>query len=254
MSVLIYLILLATQAVVLATRQLDPSLLYRVTREDGIVEWATVLALVGVSFICLRLTPKDYPSKLKVAAYALGILCIIAIGEEVSWGQRIFEFETSESFKELNHQNETNLHNLIPAPLFNGIIIFGTAIVFTLIPMLWRKLKGSAPWWVPNEEISTLTLAVVLVNHYRVTSMPEKIGLGFLFILLIIATIQALASRKPPLIIASTLGWMTAGVLYSCRFVLPEANAQYEIRELLVILLVAKFCRQLQTQKPAEES
>ena len=119
--------------------------------------------------------------------------------------------------------------------------------------MIWRKLKSEAPWWVPDEEISTLTLAVVLVNHYRVTSLPERVGLVFLVFLLVIATFQALKSRKSPLIIASFLGWTTAAVLYSCRFVLPEANAQYEIRELLAILLVAKFCRQLQTQKPTDE-
>lgn len=34
------------------------------------------------------------------------------IGEELSWGQRIFGWETSEEFKEINKQDETNLHNV----------------------------------------------------------------------------------------------------------------------------------------------
>ena len=34
------------------------------------------------------------------------------IGEELSWGQRIFGWETSEKFVEINKQNETNLHNI----------------------------------------------------------------------------------------------------------------------------------------------
>jgi hypothetical protein len=43
---------------------------------------------------------------------ALAALLFVAFGEEISWGQRIFGWETPAAFQELNAQEETNLHNL----------------------------------------------------------------------------------------------------------------------------------------------
>ncbi|OOZ35386.1 hypothetical protein [Solemya velesiana gill symbiont] len=37
--------------------------------------------------------------------------CIYFAGEEVSWGQWYFLWDTPEVFQEINDQNETNLHN-----------------------------------------------------------------------------------------------------------------------------------------------
>jgi hypothetical protein len=39
---------------------------------------------------------------------ALGILCLICFGEELSWGQHIFHWETPEFLREINTQKETN--------------------------------------------------------------------------------------------------------------------------------------------------
>ncbi len=39
-------------------------------------------------------------------------LMFVFVGEEISWGQRIFGFDTPESLQETNVQNEFNLHNL----------------------------------------------------------------------------------------------------------------------------------------------
>ena len=36
----------------------------------------------------------------------------MGFGEEISWGQRVFGFETPEALKEVNEQDEFNLHNL----------------------------------------------------------------------------------------------------------------------------------------------
>jgi hypothetical protein len=41
----------------------------------------------------------------------MGVL-VLAFGEETSWGQHFFEFEVPESIREINEQQEFNLHNL----------------------------------------------------------------------------------------------------------------------------------------------
>lgn len=42
----------------------------------------------------------------------LGLFFFVCAGEEISWGQRIFGWDTPEAWQELNAQKETNLHNL----------------------------------------------------------------------------------------------------------------------------------------------
>ncbi|HBE40751.1 MAG TPA: hypothetical protein DDW27_06025 [Bacteroidales bacterium] len=42
----------------------------------------------------------------------LGLLFFVSLGEEISWGQRIFNIETPEWLGEINKQQETNFHNL----------------------------------------------------------------------------------------------------------------------------------------------
>lgn len=244
-TALIYLILLSTSVVVALTRYHDRALLYLLTREDGPVEWATVavlVALAAILFVRIRTLSEKCPLQLKVAGYALAVLSLLAAGEEISWGQRIFGFQTSESLKKLNYQHETNLHNLMPGELFNGLIIFAVGISLVAVPLAWRKWKTSEPWWLPSRELSLLTLAVIFVNHYRVRSLPEKIGLVVLVLILVGTTIQALREKNGRNIGACLLGWVTGGVLYHCRMILPAANQQYEIRELLVILVVMGYC------------
>jgi hypothetical protein len=42
----------------------------------------------------------------------LGMLFFIGFGEEISWGQRIFNLQTPEAVKKVNMQGELNIHNL----------------------------------------------------------------------------------------------------------------------------------------------
>lgn len=47
----------------------------------------------------------------------LALVFVFGFGEEISWGQRILGFETPELIKEINIQEEFNLHNLA---IFHG--------------------------------------------------------------------------------------------------------------------------------------
>lgn len=244
----IYLGLLATCAVCLATRYGHPTLLYRVTREDGPVEWASVMALLGLSLLVgrrLRSASSRLPRLGRLSGWCLVIAALLAAGEEVSWGQRLFGFQTGETMRAINLQRETNLHNLIPGELFNGLIVFSLGIAFVLVPICWRGLRPDAPCWLPSPELSLLTLDAILINHYRFRTVPEKVGIAVLLVLLAQQTACALAKRDGPLLAAGMAGWLTAGCLFHSRGVLRAANHQYELRELLIVLLVTVWALQI---------
>ncbi|MGH8119251.1 MAG: hypothetical protein ACRESK_01400, partial [Gammaproteobacteria bacterium] len=71
------------------------------------------------------------------------LACIYFAGEEISWGQSFFHWQTPETISRVNDQYETNLHNMSswldqkPRLLLAlGILIGG------IILPLWRKWKG----------------------------------------------------------------------------------------------------------------
>jgi hypothetical protein len=83
-------------------------------REDSVIEWAEVLAYASAFVFSVRIIRER--SGVVAVAYAL-IACaaILAIGEELSWGQRLFGLGTPEPLAAANRQGELNVHNMVDA-------------------------------------------------------------------------------------------------------------------------------------------
>ena len=81
--------------------------------EDGIYENLTALFFLLASGFFL----KAYISHRNKFLLLLAIVMFFGAGEELSWGQRIFEFATPNVIKEHNVQGEFTFHNL---EIFNG--------------------------------------------------------------------------------------------------------------------------------------
>jgi hypothetical protein len=93
---------------------LDVEQLHSLGDEDKFFEWATAFSLLaaGVMFFLHYLKVVYHLKSRNLFLLALAILMFIGFGEEISWGQRIFNFSTPESLKEINEQKEVSLHNI----------------------------------------------------------------------------------------------------------------------------------------------
>jgi hypothetical protein len=88
--------------------------------EDGIFENASALLFLVSSFLFLFLFFKAWKTMTRFSGLKLGnyitvilsFLFFVFAGEEISWGQRIFNLETPDLLKEINVQSEINLHNI----------------------------------------------------------------------------------------------------------------------------------------------
>ena len=119
-------------------------------REDGPVEWLTVLGLLLCVILCFRRAVS--PGKLRPAlfrwfAVLFGVVFLFGAGEEVSWGQRLFGLQTPEWFTEHNQQSEINLHNLevfgieLTKLLFGKILVLALTIYLLVLPLMYSRKR-----------------------------------------------------------------------------------------------------------------
>lgn len=115
--------------------------------EDGFVEYVTSIMLLLISILCLYrlVTCKNKSALWKFGTLMFVIIFFFGAGEEISWGQRIFNIESSEYFIENNAQAETNLHNLVVGGKKINKIIFSQLLMVVMVlylivaPVLYRK-------------------------------------------------------------------------------------------------------------------
>lgn len=92
--------------------------------------------------IFISLLPRFVRQKqwLMVGVLAALVLVLFVMGmEEISWGQRVFQWQTSAYFTKHNVQGETNLHNL-NTQLFQNALFFGGFILLAVLPFFYNQV------------------------------------------------------------------------------------------------------------------
>jgi hypothetical protein len=162
--------------------------------EDGILESLTPvlmvisILLIGASIPKLRRDPQlvRYRSLLSLIYFILVGLFFLNAMEEISWGQRIFGWETPQTFQG-NVQNETNLHNYFNQYylLFYRFLVFFPLVIFVSI---WLELKQRYLIFnrlvMPHPSMIGLSLLIAIVSFvwYKEQELLEELfAVFFLF-------------------------------------------------------------------------
>ncbi|WP_372920701.1 hypothetical protein [Roseovarius sp.] len=117
--------------------------------EDGPIEYGTAIGLILACLILVWHTVSmarfgRYGSAAFLALYALAFL--FGAGEEISWGQRIFGWQTTEFFMEHNRQLETNIHNIavgesqLAKTLFGSILTTVILLYLVVLPLVYPRV------------------------------------------------------------------------------------------------------------------
>ncbi|MFZ8933033.1 MAG: hypothetical protein ACO20H_08600 [Bacteriovoracaceae bacterium] len=119
-------------------------------KEDGPLEWLTFVALVLGSVLCFYRVYILRPFRsgvFRTCLFLLGLVFVFGAGEEISWGQRIFDIKSPEFFVQNNSQQETNLHNLILGDIKVNRLFFGlilgimVGLYLLVLPLLYKKFE-----------------------------------------------------------------------------------------------------------------
>ena len=98
---------------------------------------AAAAVLFGVLSLILRRRSLGWALLYAIVSLA----ALVVAGEEISWGQWIFGWETPAAFAERNYQGETNLHNTVAAhePLKYAVMI--AAFYAMAMPLLVKLVR-----------------------------------------------------------------------------------------------------------------
>lgn len=104
----------AIAALILGHIALDAWGADELSREDRVIEdFSFIFCMIGAVAVgivmLLELRARQYLPA--ILALGLGIVFFVIGMEEVSWFQRVLDLESSEFFREMNDQGETNFHN-----------------------------------------------------------------------------------------------------------------------------------------------
>lgn len=182
-------------------------------REDGVVENLTTLFLLATSIVAIHSAVKAYRAgkRLWVLMWAvLGFLFFFAAGEEISWGQRIFNVESSGFFLEKNLQKETNLHNLVVGNVKVNKLIFSQllTVVLGFYMILLRPLAQKngffsklvslfnipLPRW---HHIAAMLVSILLISFYNLIKAGEVREFAFAVVFLLIFLYPAKVELHP---------------------------------------------------------
>lgn len=150
-----------------------------VTREDGPLEWGQVLCFLvaagAAAAAAVKLRRRDRVTAILVGLFALAAL--FAAGEEISWGQRLLGWGTPEALADINHQNETTVHNIMPVQTaFNYVQLlagFYGGVVAPILRARWTSRPVAAEFVLPPAFLAPAFLVMFGYRLVRVTVLTE---------------------------------------------------------------------------------
>ena len=132
-------------------------------KEDGLIEWLTFVAHICSASLCFCRANKMKTNQNRMGRNVLvfiGLIFMFGAAEEISWGQRIFNFSSPLFFQKYNSQEEVTIHNLVFGGVKINKVFFGlvrgicVAFYFLIVPLLYRKFQAV------KDKIDTLMVPV----------------------------------------------------------------------------------------------
>jgi len=116
-----------------------------VTAEDSLLEWmqflfvfaaSLIFAWLGIQFV------RNGQRGIGALYLLLAFSAFFVAGEEISWGQRLFGWSEPASLAGINHQNETNVHNIRPVQRAFGFVVLFGGMYGSLAPLIGAYVRA----------------------------------------------------------------------------------------------------------------
>ena len=195
------------------------------TYEDLVGEWAQTYSFLAAAVLSLIVA--THRSRYRWFFALLTVACSYVFLEEISWGQRIFGFDTPEFLKSRNLQGEANVHNLFTGPhktLLKDLISIAVSIALVAYGLLYpllRKLGWRVALWF--DRIGAAAPPLILWPFFTLAAYFELKPLSFN------------EAEIAELLIAFALATTALHYLFATRRGLPADDRDWERSHSLVL-------------------
>jgi hypothetical protein len=129
-----------------------PRLTRHLVREDQFIEWLQVALLataIGMLMVlCARWRRTVRTRGLCILSMLMSAVLLFTLLEEISWGQRVFGFNTPNGIGAVNAQGEFNLHNVGWVHEIRNYLTLGVAVCGLILASISRRVgRSAAPLW-----------------------------------------------------------------------------------------------------------
>ena len=232
----------------------SPQAYFALGSEDGFVEWLSAAAL---TFSAALMALSAVSNRLKknrlglAIALAFALLFFVMGMEEISWGQRLFGFQTPEDIAARNWQGEFNLHNM-QTDLTELAMYTATGIFLVIAPIVRERvsywpLVAPAAAFIPDRSVALVSAPMLAFTYARFDLLPmQAVFFGGLAALLLFARDARLQGRGSEalafLVVAFTVfAAQIVHLLYGHTMV--QVHDPSEFRELFLALGIGWYGR-----------
>ncbi len=167
----------------------SPKMLMEMTQEDTLIEWTSALLLIMGSgcFVAETLRRiqsgpgRDWIAKFELAiAVGMAFLLFLIAMEEISWAQRLFEFDTPEEIEQMNWQGEFNFHNL-QTDLSETLYYTGVGFFLLVFPLLRETVFRGPEWFdrllafAPSRSVAAISAPAAMVYYGHWNLIPIQV-------------------------------------------------------------------------------
>lgn len=185
----------------------SPRILMEITQEDTLIEWASALLLIVGSgcFVAeairrIQSGPgKDWIAKFELTiAVGMALVLFLIAMEEISWAQRLFEFDTPEEIEQMNWQGEFNFHNL-QTDLSETLYYTGVGFFLLVFPLMRETVFRGPEWFdrllafAPSRSVAAISAPVAMVYYGHWNLIPIQVTT---FCALLAMLVYARAAKK----------------------------------------------------------
>ncbi len=224
-------------------------LLRKCTLENGIFEWGSVIVLFVIGFyglLFLGINSKRFNLRrgYRIIIALIAFSALIAAFEEISWGQHLFKFQSTEFFLEYNKQREMNVHNLLPPSLFGALVNTTFYTLFIFIPLVIHFSQNTVKAnrlgvdrvipYTPSVHVMLMCcFGNSLQAYFKPGTFLDTVALCFYLTLLAILVFTKEDYRRLDTVVHLVL--VMGGALFFLinHSIFQYKNMQYEIREFI---------------------
>lgn len=217
------------------------------SHEDQLAEYLSALFLFISSLFFLKAVFYLFRNKkssnpiLFILFSVCSILFFLAAGEEISWGQRLFNIPTPDYLMAINDQNELNFHNINKK--FFDRLLDRLTIIFVIIGTILLWFKKDKIWGVKAPNIYIVCSFLITPFYRQNNNLNFHHILYLALIVLFIYYMKEMHKRNLMVLLATFIITVFVQIIHSeFNYLFPlHNNSANEFKEFLFCFCVCVY-------------